>query len=345
MEGSVLLIDINYTSDENDGNLLSAFLKKSADVSSMKPSVSFVWNKPSGWVVRDRWVASTQRRRQLPECDPLPASEPLTWATFSSGEDICIDESGSRDVLVAGGRNGNRSHFISLRSTDKALKALSTYHFAWRPSSVCYSSFDAGMMILVGFYDGCVRMLDAGVQASSDGAESYPKRARSLESCSGEDESDVSELSQVSAVAVMPAAGLIVAGHEDGWFSLWQVESGKFISSFGDERGDDRGVNCLDVCADISLAVSGHRNGVALVWDERRFELKGHSVAVACATIADAKRIVTDDFDGEIRFWNAENGGAALWAIETGLNWWASRSSIGVDGGLFLWASRDGDLV
>lgn len=106
---------------------------------------------------------------------------------------------------------------------------------------------------------------------------------------------------------------------------------------------------CIDISADESLAVSGHWNDIALVWDiststwKCRFALEGHSDGVICATISeDSNRIVTVGICGELRLWDTESGAAALCVVVTGMeHFHGSRGAISLDGGHFLWATRD----
>lgn len=254
-------------------------------------------------------------------------------------------------MLVAGGEDEAMNNIISLHSPNDDFKVLAKFTSTSRPLSVCCTSFGDGRRILVGSKDGFVRMIDAGVHVAPDDAEPYEGGSHSV-ATNLRQVSDAPGLGKVSAVAIISTAGLVVAGHEDVQFSLWRAESGNCIDSFEDERGD--WVSFVTIAADEGLAMSGHKNGIALVWNisnastplgwECVFALRGHSKRVVCGAISvDAKQIVTVDWDREVRVWKADIGGGALSIIGTGLAFSVveSRGAISLCGEKFLWASRD----
>lgn len=267
----------------------------------------------------------------------------MTCATISRGEEAGIARTGSHDVLVAGGIGSGGASLILFSIADDTRVFLA-YPFPSPPISVCCAIFNGAQKILVGAGDGCVRSLGAGVPFASDSSESL-----------GSDPSHAPELGQVWYVSVMPIAGLVVAGHKGGWFSLRRVESGAFAHAFRDARGDS--VECVDISADEGMVVSGHYSRTILVWDpstwECRFQLEGHSAPVGFAKISsDTKRIMTLDWGGELCFWDAVSGGEALWTIDTGLHFSGvgTRGAMSLDEESFLWATRgqsvevEGDL-
>lgn len=231
-------------------------------------------------------------------------------------------------------------------------------------TSILPAPFGCETKLLASCSDGCVRMLGADGCGTWDGAEVQ-------EAEFGETfETPVVYTfvdDQICAVAIMPDAGLVVAGHLYGRISLWQAESGEFRRAVDLEvqRGEGA-VQSIDVSLDESLAVFGHRHGNVLVWDTAtwhcRFTLKGQAhcgvaCGVACARIsADAKTIVTVDMTGEARVWNAEIGSTtrdheqrrALSVVKTGLGSRdiffdpeQCRGAISLDGRHFLFATQD----
>lgn len=105
------------------------------------------------------------------------------------------------------------------------------------------------------------------------------------------------------------------------------------------------------------MVVSGHANKYALVlnlaarqcsFKRSAIALKGHSDAVVCTSIWKSlgeSRIATVAKGGEVRLWDAERGGGALWVVETGLvfSQLGSCGAISLDGKHFLWAVRSAD--
>lgn len=348
MEG---IVDRHSASDGSSAKLWHVLL------SEMESRVCFVFVYRPGCEV---WDIISRRRLSTRVALPTSTGEVFTSPAFGAREEECAEGRGSHDLLIAvngsmhgADRNQNIRSSISLHATHDDFTVLSTYlwaadfRLAATPCSVCCTSFGGDKRILVGSDDGCVRMLDAGVPFASDGAESYEEGVRSLMNASSST-SGAEDLGDVITVAVMAGAGLVIAVHDDERTSLWNAESGEFIRVLEDEGGS-RLARCIDISANESLVVSGRGNGVVLIWDglmcECRFALPGHSKPVDCVTIStDAKRIVTFDSGGEVRFWDAESGGAALWTIETGLQIKCdSRGAISVDGGIFLCAGRDGE--
>lgn len=319
-------------------------------------------------------VGSRRRISERVLLSDFPRAERLTCVAFSGGEKARVEGTGSRDFLVAGGGTGASDFlvaggggFISLYSIEqchstpstgedtKPLLPAVTYSLLSAPRFLCFSSlranFCGGKKILVGCEDGCIRMLDTEMPIASDGAGPYGDGARSLNTRSS-DGSVAPELSGALTVAVMPNAGLVVAGHVDGYFSFWRAESGEYVRAFKDDRGNR--VLCIDRAVDESLAVSGHDNGIALIWDASTWEhrtvpkvvalTERHSLPVICAAAVSADEkgmhaIVTVDDSGEIRFSDSETG-TAMWTVRTELSFRLNGRYRGVSlgGRYFLWA-------
>lgn len=128
-------------------------------------------------------------------------------------------------------------------------------------------------------------------------------------------------LRHVSRVTVLTVSGRVVNGHIRGWLSLWRVEDGMFEKKFKDERGSS--ASCIDVSDDESVAVSGRYNEFSLVWNAATwnclFALEGHLLSADSATIsADITQIVSAEWRGRFRVWDAENG-TLLAAVESRL--------------------------
>eukprot|EP00173_Palmaria_palmata_P000888 Plantae.Rhodophyta-Palmaria_palmata.ctg1453.p1 GENE.Plantae.Rhodophyta-Palmaria_palmata.ctg1453~~Plantae.Rhodophyta-Palmaria_palmata.ctg1453.p1 ORF type:complete len:288 (-),score=26.27 Plantae.Rhodophyta-Palmaria_palmata.ctg1453:94-957(-) len=140
----------------------------------------------------------------------------------------------------------------------------------------------------------------------------------------------------------MPDAGRVVAGHTDGRLSLWSVKDGaceKVIDS-------GRRVECIDISADETVAVTGHVDGTVLVWETEAWKVRcaveSHSKWIKCvAYLASTKRVAAVDRVGKWFFWDAEEGGAAVAAIETGGSYhWRDRAFVNSDGRHLVWTRQ-----
>lgn len=333
-------VELFSASCENGATLRSVLLSGDESyflVVYAEPAGFEVWGVDSGNIISPRVG--------------LPDFNVLNCAALSSDQDMCVEGSVSRERLLLGGWNDDYGDFVAEYSSNGGdSRALSRYFVTSRPRSVFSTVFAGNKRLLVSGDDGCVRLLGNDGSLSRDGTAPHqePARVAETDSLSGP------PLEPVQAVVVMAKAGFVVTGHRDGRFSLWQAVTGKYIRIFYDRRGD--WVNCIDVSADESVAVSGHRNRAGLVWDtltwQCRFEFKGHSGQVAFAMASTGtNRIVTVDEEGELRVWaDVERTGEALLVIATGLPvvveegryYCGSRGAISLDGGRFLWASKGG---
>lgn len=289
-----------------------------------------LFSEPAGYEV---WDLCSRERYPLRVM--LPSLTVATCMSLSGDQGLSDSASGP---FVVGGWDEEHCNSISEHTIGDAPQFRSERSLVSVPRSVV-SAFIAGKrMFIVGADDGCVRALDADRSRENTPPALLINAAPRL------------SLQEVSAVAVMPVAGWVVAGHEDGIVSLWQGGSGQYSRRVFDVRGD--WVGCIDISEDESMAVSGHRNGTALVWDtatwECLFALKGHPLAVVCVTIVRSISlckllIVTVDWDGKVQLWDGAKG-MALWlrGVETGLKWsdFGSRGGISLRDGRCLWAVR-----
>lgn len=197
-------------------------------------------------------------------------------------------------------------------------------------------------VFVIGCADGCIRVVEATDHVAMSGkAELIHSRPKTFASSE-----PGSLLAEVSAITVMSTVGLVVAGHVDGFLTLWRSESGNLLRRFNDERGDT--VSCIDTLSDGSLAVSGHSNGCCLVWGAAAGQLLfRHSSPVICVTVAANKKpCVTVDANRVVRVWSAQNKDFSRLEVKTKLKWsaYGSRGAFPDDGTLLSWASRrDGD--
>lgn len=164
---------------------------------------------------------------------------------------------------------------------------------------------------IVGSAGGTVCLLGARV---SDARERLKKRESDIRGKQALRHASLSELADVWTVAVMPDAGRVVAGHQDGSLSFWSAEDGGFVSAVGSTK-EVGGVTCIDISADGSVAATGHTKSTALVWDVPawtvRCVLEGNNSICGVATLTNTNRAFAFDFEGEWCLWDAGSGGAA----------------------------------
>lgn len=215
-----------YACGEDGATLDSVFLSED------QSSLVVVFRMPTGYEVWD--VAS--RRRRSPHI-AISFLVDVLCSTGSSGGQVWHGEgNGSRDRLFVGGRDENRGYAIAACSTGCDPKLLSLYPISSMPTALCCTSFNAKRGLLVGCEDGFVRMLDIDRAAMCTEPEQHQESARATEA--GATSTPESRKNyECSAVAVMPDAGLVVAGHACGFFSLWRAESGTHVRDFRDEKG------------------------------------------------------------------------------------------------------------
>ena len=256
---------------------------------------------------------------------------------------------GSENVLslYVGGWQGGGCCLVEYSIGDE-LERAGTCQLVVDPISMCSADFreETGQSsFIVGGKDGSVRLLGADAFDASEMLE-HRESGIPAEETLGENTSR--ERHSVSAVAVMPEGGLVVAGHDDGGLSLWSAEDGTFVRMI-DSGKEASLVSCIDISADESVAVTGHENGTALVWETSTWTVRcalpapvgGRIARVVCvAVLTDANRVFTVDRAGVCRVWDAERG-AALRVIETGLqyDYGRSRGCVSSDGRRFIWAT------
>lgn len=240
----------------------------------------------------------------------------------------CSDGSENDVHLLVGGRQvgtGGRFYALVGYSIGDQLEVAGTYRLGVSPSSVCFTDFmeESGQSSFIfGGMDGSVRLIGAD---AFDASEKLERRESGLGGEETFGENGSRELGRVGAVAVMPEVGVVVGGHEDGIprLSLWSAEDGTFVRVIDSGREVDC-VCCIDMSADESVAVTGHKNGTALVWETKRWTvrcaLEGHRKDIVCvAVLREGNRVLTVDRSAKCRVWDAESGSVALSVVKTGL--------------------------
>lgn len=298
-----------------------------------------LFNSPSAYEIWD--VESGERRASRVEL--LGFRE--TWCANVPGASDGTEFERSLDILVGGYDPDADGHFVAAYSIGDEVEMIRRCRLSSAPISITSAEFSSGAKLssaIVGCADGSVCLL--GIEAFE--ASRILQRSESgMNGERGSLQTPLPELGEVSAVAVMLEADLVVAGHDDGRLSLWSAEDGSFNRVIDIERKFNTAV-CIAISADESIAVTGHKSKTALVWDTAtwtvRCALDGHSSYAACIAIStDASLVFIVDEIGELRVWDARRGGAAFFVIETGLEYdmWRTRAFLSPDGCHFMWAA------
>ncbi len=137
----------------------------------------------------------------------------------------------------------------------------------------------------------------------------------------------------------------IVTASEDGVARLWEVSTGKLVSSFA---ALDQAIYCARFSPDGSKIITGASDKAAHIWDvatgNEIMKLEGHEIYVTAAAFsADGKRIVTASGDTTARVWDAQSGKQLL--LLEGHNSYVEDAAFNQDGTRIVTASSDGTAI
>ena len=102
---------------------------------------------------------------------------------------------------------------------------------------------------------------------------------------------------------------LIVSGHSDGTYRLWDADSGEQV---GDEVQAHRdSLTCVVISKDGSTIVTGSKDKTSRLWNARNSKPIGtpmnHENEVTCVVICESgSMVVSGSMDGTVRRWNTE---------------------------------------
>lgn len=275
----------------------------------------------------------------------LPALSSVYCANLAAGNN---GYAFGKSLLVGGWDQDACEHVLVEYLIGDKLNVMRKCCLSTSPSSLCSAGWRDGVelsRIVLGYWDGSVGLLG---DDSFDGSSKSDQRDLFMK---GDGGVILPKLTTALAVAVMPQAGLVVAGHTDGRLSLWLGEDGSFLRLIDGKREVGL-VACIEISIDESVVISGHEDGTALVWDSSswtvRCALEGRPDRIACVAVyMYGNRVFTVDRSGKLCVWDARRGGAALSVIETGLKFidFKTRAFCSPDGELFMWVSGGPDRV
>ncbi len=119
------------------------------------------------------------------------------------------------------------------------------------------------------------------------------------------------EKSLLRCVAISANGKLIVSGHANGTFMVWDGESGEPVGPRVEAHS--KGVTCLAISKVGSTIVTGSEDETLRLWNAKSGEPKGtpmkHAKWVTCVVICDSgSMVVSGSLDGTVCRWNMETG-------------------------------------
>ncbi|WP_437657009.1 AAA family ATPase [Sorangium sp. So ce1182] len=148
----------------------------------------------------------------------------------------------------------------------------------------------------------------------------------------------------VNACAVSPDGQRIVSASSDNTLKVWDLASGKLLSTL---EGHSGAVNACAVSPDGQRIVSASYDKTLKVWDlasgKLLSTLEGHSEEVnACAVSPDGQRIVSASGDETLKVWDLASG--KLLSTLEGRSGWVTACAVSPDGQRIVSASGDETL-
>ncbi|WP_437747130.1 PQQ-binding-like beta-propeller repeat protein [Sorangium sp. So ce1504] len=126
----------------------------------------------------------------------------------------------------------------------------------------------------------------------------------------GEERSLFGHSDRVNACAISPDGQRIVSGSSDGTLKVWDLPTGKLLSTL---EGHAKEIRCCDISPDGQRIVSGSGDAMLKVWDlstgQLLSTLHGHAYGVnGCAIAPDGQRVVSASSDRTLKIWDLATG-------------------------------------